>query len=539
MIAFRTNANSVVGIGHLARCYKLAIELSNKGYNCFFYIDHDSDFLKEYLHPFTIHFLYDFDNHFLNEKSDALFFQNLLPINIQAIVVDDYRFSKCWERSVSSLDVPIIVFDDLNCEEHYCSLLIDGKWEGDLTQYRYQNKTNIECIKLLGPKYVFIDNLNYQNEAQYKIDSLSEFKIILSIGGGGDVSLLSDLIKNILNSNPNVVNFAIYAVVGPYATNQNTILSLSQKNDKVIPVLNAKTLFNHLKEAHLYIGSAGTTLYEALLADIPSITFSMSTNQLNTLRNIEDLGHFFHLNKLNKESFNKISTLIWLIFKNYNRVKKFSKFNKKISLDFLGAQRVASTIDNIINKIYPSHIDDDAVIIHAPIKSVINTDVKYEIILVNDNHINKYLEARNLEINLKNMIANEKVEQLDHYIWWLTSERISYLLNKDDKPLLYIWHQVKLIQGFSVLVGGWFVCNEECGPVDSMYALDQQLQITDKDFPGIPWVAVIKKTNQYVQLLNKRVGFLELTESDFMYKIAKNCFPFATTNDFYFYSRNQ
>ena len=144
MIAFRTNSSSVVGIGHLARCYRLAIELLHKGYTCFFYIDHESDFLRKYLHPFTIHFLYDFNNAFLNDKSDALFFQNLLPSNIQAIVVDDYRFSKCWELSVSSLEVPIIVFDDMNCEQHYCSLLIDGKWEGELTQYRYQNKTNIE-----------------------------------------------------------------------------------------------------------------------------------------------------------------------------------------------------------------------------------------------------------------------------------------------------------------------------------------------------------------------------------------------------------
>ena len=539
MIAFRTNSSSVVGIGHLARCYRLAIELLHKGYTCFFYIDHESDFLRKYLHPFTIHFLYDFNNAFLNDKSDALFFQNLLPSNIQAIVVDDYRFSKCWELSVSSLEVPIIVFDDMNCEQHYCSLLIDGKWEGELTQYRYQSKTNIECIKLLGPKYVFVDYLNYKSDAQDHIDSVSEFKIILSIGGGGDMSILSDLIKNLLNINLNAVNYTIYPVVGPYAINQNLILNLAEKNCKVIPILNTNTLFNHLKEAHLYIGSAGTTLYEALIADIPSITFSMSSNQLNNLRYIEDLGHFFHLNQLTNESFKKISKLTWLIFNNYNRVKNFSKFYKKISLDSLGAQRVALLMDHLItNNIHPS-LKDDSVIIQESTKPVFKIDYKYELILVNDSHINKYLEARNLEINLKNMIDNEIVEQLDHYIWWLTSERVSYLLNKDEKPMLYIWHQIKLIRGLTILVGGWFVCNEECGPVDSMYALDQQLQITDKNFPGIPWVAVIKKTNRYVQLLNKRVGFLELKESDLMYQIAKNCFPFATTNEFYFYSRTQ
>jgi hypothetical protein len=104
-------------------------------------------------------------------------------------------------------------------------------------------------------------------------------------------------------------------------------------------------------------------------------------------------------------------------------------------------------------------------------------------------------------------------------------------------PLLYIWHQAKVIQGITVLVGGWFVCTSECGPMDAMYALDRQLQITDKDFPGTPWVAVIKKTNKYVQILSKRMGFFELKDGELMYDVVQECFPLATSNEFYYYSR--
>jgi hypothetical protein len=136
------------------------------------------------------------------------------------------------------------------------------------------------------------------------------------------------------------------------------------------------------------------------------------------------------------------------------------------------------------------------------------------------------------------MTETKKVGWLDHYIWWFKSQRISYILKKGDKPLLYIWHQTRFIQGVTVLVGGWFVCTSETGPMDSMYALNQQLRITDQDFIGIPWVAVIKKTNKYVQSLSKRMGFIELKDNNTMHKITQECFPFATQKDFYYYCRS-
>jgi spore coat polysaccharide biosynthesis predicted glycosyltransferase SpsG len=81
VIAFRTNAGQNVGIGHLARCYRLALELFHRGYECHFYLDGKSEFLSKYLHPFSYSGLYESGAEFLDEKSDSMIFKNSLKCN--------------------------------------------------------------------------------------------------------------------------------------------------------------------------------------------------------------------------------------------------------------------------------------------------------------------------------------------------------------------------------------------------------------------------------------------------------------------------
>ena len=136
------------------------------------------------------------------------------------------------------------------------------------------------------------------------------------------------------------------------------------------------------------------------------------------------------------------------------------------------------------------------------------------------------------------MTETEKVSRLDHYLWWINNERVSYVLKKRDNSLLYIWHQLKKIDGTTVLIGGWFVCSDDCNVVDVIYALNRQLEITDKEFRGIPWVAVIKKSNIFVQTLNKRFGFKLQDKNHYLFDINSRCFPYANSKNFNLFSRS-
>jgi hypothetical protein len=222
---------------------------------------------------------------------------------------------------------------------------------------------------------------------------------------------------------------------------------------------------------------------------------------------------------------------------NINRIKNLYSQQKKIYIDGLGANRLAQEIDILIKGEQSQYRNNDLLFSSFnPINKNNNTD-GYIIESVNDKHVNQYLNARNLELNLQNMTETEKIDNLDHYIWWLTNNRKSYILKKSEKPLLYIWHFLRKVDEIDVLVGGWFVCDKSCSALDAVYALNWQINFTDKEFPNIPWVAVINKSNKFVHSLNKRLGFELIDEESVFFNITKACFPFATSDEFNFYIR--
>jgi hypothetical protein len=264
----------------------------------------------------------------------------------------------------------------------------------------------------------------------------------------------------------------------------------------------------------------------------------LAENQNNQLRHFEDFGHYFHLNDFGEESFNKLSELAWAIVSNIERIQHLYALPKKVGIDGLGAERVAKAIDSLIKEEQPQTKLTQYSSESTNQQSDVTDGQGYVFERVDDRHINRYLDARNLVENLQNMTETDKIELLDHYLWWLNTERLSYLLRKDEQPQLYIWHIPRTVEGISVLTGGWFVCSKSCTAVDAIQGLKNQLEITDKEFPGLPWVAVIKKTNRFVMSLNKRFGFEIMDKYHPLFQVTGQCFPSANFEDFNYLYRN-
>ncbi len=535
MIAIRANASPTSGIGHLARCYRLAAALKKYKFNSHFFVDQENPFLRDYLQPFDCSHIYDSGEGFIDEKTDAEHFMAALQgMQVDAVVVDDYRLSETWERACRH-DISLIVLDDRDSASHHCSIIVDGKWAGPSTSERYRNRVPERCVRLLGPQYLLLASPLAERSGVSSGEPAAgrTINIMVSLGGGGSLTVAARLIQQMLLHAPHDLEFLIRPVIGYFAINKEMILSLAEQDSRVKPIIHEKSLHGYMENTTLYIGAAGGTLYEVLSMNIPAITFALSDNQQNQLSDLGDLGHYFHLNDIGHASFVKLAELAWLMVSKIDRIRHLYSQTRTVEIDGLGLTRVAKAIDSMIkgeSLVAPSplvdwrRVDTDAV-----------QDYIFE--LVDDRHINRCLDARNLDQNLQNMTETQKVHRLDHYIWWLKSERVSYLLKKGGKPLLYIWHQPRIFDVVTVLVGGWFVCSETCGAVDVLYALNRQLKITSAEFPGVPWIVVIKKTNRYVLSLNKRFGFEPIDRDNRLYEIAKQCFPHSTPEGFSYFCR--
>jgi UDP-2,4-diacetamido-2,4,6-trideoxy-beta-L-altropyranose hydrolase len=534
MIIIRTNASSSSGIGHLARCRRLGASLNDQGLKVFFVLDYINKYLNDYLEGFSFTGLYSFNESFQNEEDDALrLLGSFNNKDVMAVIVDDYRLSNIWERSIAQLGCKVIVLDDQDKSNHECHLLIDSTWEGEKTFKRYENKVLNNTLRLLGPKYLLIDEafgfVKKPNHKSFKKNK--QLNILLSLGGGGDLTFLISLICHLIDQPPDNLSYEISTIVGPYALNKEDLIAFSKKHDNVRLILDQDGLYDEISSADLYIGASGGTLFESLAMNIPCLTFSISENQKNDNENFEDLGHFFHLNKIDESDFKNFAILVCQILSQYSRFNKYYENHTPFKIDGKGVFRVSNAIQSIITekilKIDPVHI-----------KNELNFEGGYDLSEIDDFSVNRYLTARNLKINLDKMIDTSPISQLDHYIWWLKdNKRTSYVLRKNGKVLLYIWHQLKKVDNEDVIVSGWFIANESCSALDAMHAVTEHSIIIDKLFSGVNWIVVMRNDNYFMQKVHQRLKFRKVDKRSSMEKVIQNSFPNASNDDFLYYFR--
>ena len=130
------------------------------------------------------------------------------------------------------------------------------------------------------------------------------------------------------------------------------------------------------------------------------------------------------------------------------------------------------------------------------------------------------------------MNVKAKIPYVEHYNWWFSNNRKSYLLKKSLIKELYIWEELVQYRSKKFLIGGWFVCREETAFDIPLIALEWQLETTRQKYPDATWIAIIKKTNDYVCALNKYLGFVEVTKGELEHDAIINFFNNPSAKEF-------
>jgi UDP-2,4-diacetamido-2,4,6-trideoxy-beta-L-altropyranose hydrolase len=532
MIIFRTNASYSSGMGQLARSRRLANNLNSSGYKVCFVLDTMSDYLSKYLKNFACYSVYDSEWVYLGQEDDAMRFVRLFSMkDVTAVIVDDYRFYNIWENIVRKLNCKIIVIDDQNINNHKCDLLVDSTWEGKKTYERYKDKVSHDSFCLLGPKYLLVDEVfGLSNKKTKQLLKTKPLKILLSLGGGGDLLFFISLIKSLIEQFSEKFLFEISIVIGPYANHQKQLIDFSKKYDFIKVIINKDGLFNEISKTDLYIGSSGGTLFEALALKIPCITFSISENQKNNHSNFEDLGHYFHINDIDEKDIPNFASLVLAILSQYERVSDLYQRPSHYEIDGKGVNRVSKAIQQTIDDEQTHKIDDILK------QDELRLDTSYGLKQINDTYINRYLDARNLKINRDKMIDQDPIPRINHYLWWLkSSRRISYALKKNGEDILYIWHQANLVLNENIIISGWFISNKSCSALDAIYAVNEHSKIIDNLFSDFSWIIVMRKDNHFMQKLHNRLEFSIVEKGCDMEKIVQKSFPSAKSDDFLYY----
>ncbi len=502
---FRINSNENMGIGHAKRCVRIAYKLKKYGYDSVFFTDKKSK-LDFFLRDFEIKYVYERSSQFTNQKIDAELFLKKIKLLNPIVVTDDYRLDIIWEKIISKNKIKIVVLDDSENKKHFCDTYINYK-----PNFINQRKLNPDLNKkketklLLGPKYAIID-CRYHNNLEKKIKN--NFNICFYMGGGGNFKFFDKIIINLINLFSTLKKkIQINIVQGPACKNIDKIILLSKKYKFIKIIDGKKNLDKKISKMNLVVGSAGNIIYETSYYNIPSIFFEISKNQNNSISNMEKIGHYFILNKSDLKNYLKISKLIYLLFKNYKRILKLVK-KKEIFVDNKGPDRIVKSIlfgKKSINKKIFNNFE--------------SKKIKFISEKVKDNEINKYLDSRNLYINRKVSFSSKKINRIDHYIWWLSSKRISHSISINNKKIMYLYDETYKINLKNYSLQGWFSTENKFGIKEVLLALNWHKKYMEKKKNIDLSFGVIKKDN----LINfsKYLGWIPINKDAEEFQILK------------------
>ena len=151
-IIIRTDASSLIGIGHVMRCLTLADELRDNDCDVRFVCKQLSGDRNKYISQkgFKVHVIQS-----NNWQEDADNTRDILVgmSSVDWLVVDHYQLDQRWESNLKNEVGSIFVIDDLANRAHNCDLLLDQNYYCDMST-RYENILPVHCSKLLGPANV-------------------------------------------------------------------------------------------------------------------------------------------------------------------------------------------------------------------------------------------------------------------------------------------------------------------------------------------------------------------------------------------------
>ncbi len=316
-VIFRVDSSSNIGIGHLARCLKLAKVLK----------DHDIHFVSKDLNGngnFLLKKKYKLHNiHSKNEKNDAVNFIKILKskININKdkdyVVLDSYDLKQNWEKKVKPHTKKLITIDD-RFRESNSDFYLNSNWffEKNAKFLQFKNSG-----LLLGPIYGLINKVKKKNKKKF---------ITIYFGSNDKFNLTTQTLKNLLKfKEKNII-----IILGHNFSFISDIKKLI-KGKKYIKIVDKfQDLGEIFSKTKYFIGAGGSTSTERFLYKIPSLICPVVKNQKLISQFLYDKKFQHILKKKN--------------FFNYKKWKKAYIFLKKQNKIFIKNLNYLSSDDSIL-----------------------------------------------------------------------------------------------------------------------------------------------------------------------------------------------
>lgn len=295
-IVFRVDSSTQIGSGHLMRCLTLA-ERKRKQYQA------DIIFVMRDLKGNLIDLVekkgfklivlpksnvgYNLDGYekwlTVPQNVDAEEVKKILQDigQVDLLIVDSYAIDINWETIVRPFVEQIMVIDDLANRKHDCDILLDQNFYLD-KESRYNGLVPNYCRLCLGPKYALLREEFYEVQKNLRKRDGNIKNILVFFGGSDITNETMKALKAIVMLDRK--DITVNVIVGQSNQHKDMIASFCNKYDYMNYYCQVNNIAELMNEADLAIGAGGSTTWERLFLELPSIVIVVAENQKDSIK---------------------------------------------------------------------------------------------------------------------------------------------------------------------------------------------------------------------------------------------------------------
>lgn len=273
MIIIRSDANEVIGTGHIMRCLSIAYQIEKLNEKVLFVVaDEKAKRLVENR---------GFSAICLDTKWDSLddeiehFCKIIRDYNVLKILVDSYYITEKYLKRLKEKNVTVYYLDDIGLISKNIDFLINYNIYADIYNYPQQFKK-----RLLGPMYTPLR----EEFREIHVRNFKGIRRIMITSGGTDSYNVLDTILDRLLSIKKYKDLEFFCILGCFNDNEEILKSKYGKNKNVVMLKNVKNISCYMKNSDVAITAAGSTVYELCACGVPSILYTIADNQLNAAK---------------------------------------------------------------------------------------------------------------------------------------------------------------------------------------------------------------------------------------------------------------
>lgn len=339
---FRADGNSVIGWGHIMRSLSIASAACNDDAECFFVCaDAKMKALIE-SRGFRV-FVLDSDYTIMNDEIKNLV--KLLKLyKPDYMFIDSYYVSNEYFSKINSF-TRLVYIDDVYTFPYNVNYLIN--YNIDATEQKYYELYHNRVLPylMIGPRYTPL-----RSEFKYIKSRTRErvSDVFVSVGGSDRLRFVIRIIYELLNDSELTDGMKYHFIIAGDELEKKEIYNLAQKYDWILLYENVNNMAEIMCSCDVAISAAGNTIYELCACGIPTITYILADNQIDSADEFERRGIMISAGDIRKQDY-RCDVIIEKLKMLVNDKEKRFILSKKMN-DIVDGNGAKNIIDDIISK---------------------------------------------------------------------------------------------------------------------------------------------------------------------------------------------